>query len=96
MSSKKISPRTRLSKDSIATIKSAETACVKRATGGFEVEVQNGNASHILQSGDGNAKYAKITAAKQAVRRHNKNVRFPQQPGVPAPGFEEPLKTSDS
>jgi hypothetical protein len=83
------SSRTRLSKDSIATIKKAETAKVEKdQEGQFEVKVFKGDAVHFLQAGDGKAKYDTVTAAKQAVRRHNQKVRFPQEPGIPAPGFE--------
>lgn len=82
-------PRTRLSMDSIATIPNAETAKItKTEQGSFEVTVFKGEASHVLQSGGGNARYPTVTAAKQAVRRHNPEIRFPKMQGTPAPGFE--------
>lgn len=82
-------PRTRLSMNSIATIPKAETAKItKTDEGNFEVTVFKGEASHVLQSGDGNARYPTVTAAKQAVRRHNPEIRFPKTQGTPAPGFE--------
>jgi hypothetical protein len=84
-----INPRTRLTTDSLATIPKAETAKVtKTEEGRFEVTVFKGKASHVLQSGGGNALYPTVTAAKQAVRRHNPEIRFPKTQGTPAPGFE--------
>lgn len=81
--------RTRLSKDSIATIKRATSAKVKKTEqGSFEVTVCKDRASYVLTDGDGTAMYDTVTAAKQAVRRHNPSISFPQQDGKPAPGFE--------
>ena len=81
--------RTRLTADSLATIPKAETAKVtKTDKGRFEVTVFRGGSSHVIQSGGGNALYPTVTAAKQAVRRHNPEIRFPKTQGTPAPGFE--------
>ena len=84
----KIKQRTRLTTDSLATIPKAETAKVTKTEDRFEVTVFKGEAFHILQSGGGNARYPTVTAAKQAVRRHNPDIRFPKTQGTPAPGFE--------
>jgi hypothetical protein len=88
----KTPPRTRLTIDSLATIQKATIAKVtKTEEGRFEVTVFKDDkyeASHVLQSGGGNALYPTVTAAKQAVRRHNAMISFPRAQGTPAPGFE--------